>query len=234
MIHIKTQILDRFSAMKLNEKVEIVAKKCILVPYEPCHVEKYHKWMEDEEIRRLTGSERLTIEEEYEMQRSWREDEDKLTFIVLSKENELDETSRMLGDVNLFISKSTSSEDESEEVTEGEVEIMIAEASGRGKGIGEEAVSLIISWAYKLADQNVINLLISPFQNLSICVFRARITDDNTPSLSLFEKKLGFNRMKHSSAFKEYTLELPQERLISHFSTFLDQNSQICEYKITK
>ncbi|KAF1763360.1 hypothetical protein GCK72_011626 [Caenorhabditis remanei] len=205
--------------MKLNEKVEIVAKKCILVPYEPCHVEKYHKWMEDEEIRRLTGSERLTIEEEYEMQRSWREDEDKLTFIVLSKENELDETSRMLGDVNLFISKSTSSEDESEEVTEGEVEIMIAEASGRGKGIGEEAVSLIISWAYK---------------NLSICVFRARITDDNTPSLSLFEKKLGFNRIKHSSAFKEYTLELPQKRLISHFSTFLDQNSQICEYKIKK
>lgn len=150
------------------------------------------------------------------MQKSWRKDEDKLTFIVLSKEDGRDEIARMLGDVNLFISTSTSSEDDSEDVTEGEVEIMIADASGRGQGIGEEAVTLIISWAYK---------------NLQIRVFRVKITDDNTPSLSLFEKKLGFNRIGHSTAFKEYTLELPQERLISHFSTFLDQNSEIFEYK---
>lgn len=69
--------------MKLNSNVKIVAKKCILVPYEPCHVAKYHKWMENEEIRRLTGSEQLSLDEEYEMQKTWRNDEDKLTFIVL-------------------------------------------------------------------------------------------------------------------------------------------------------
>ncbi|EGT57145.1 hypothetical protein CAEBREN_22421 [Caenorhabditis brenneri] len=200
--------------MKLNENVQITGKNCVLVPYEPCHVKKYHKWMEDEEIRRLTGSERLSLKEEYEMQKSWREDEDKLTFIVLNKEDS-EEENRMVGDVNLFISTSASSENPSEDVTEGEVEIMIAEPSGRGKGIGEEAVSLIISWALK---------------NLQINVFRAKITDDNTPSLSLFQKKLGFEQVGYSTAFKEYTLELPQDRLISHFSKVLE-NSEIEEYK---
>lgn len=203
--------------MRLNENVKIQAKKCILVPYEPRHVEKYHNWMENEEIRRLTGSERLSIEEEYEMQKSWREDDDKLTFIVLSREEEgADETACMLGDVNLFISTSSSSEDPSEDVQEGEVEVMIAEPRGRGKGIGEEAVSLIISWAFK---------------NLGIECFRVKITDDNVPSLNLFEKKLGFNRIGHSTAFKEYTLELPKERLIAYFSLFLEQNSEVLQYK---
>ncbi|UMM21702.1 hypothetical protein L5515_003272 [Caenorhabditis briggsae] len=197
--------------MKLNENVKIVAKKCMMVPYEPCHVEKYHKWMEDEEIRRLTGSERLSLEEEFEMQKSWREDDDKLTFIVLSKE-EGEETNRMLGDVNLFISKSENSEEEDV----GEVEVMIAEPRGRGKGIGQEAVSLIISWAFK---------------NLQIARFCVKITEDNAPSLSLFEKKLGFRRVSYSGAFKEITMELPGERLESHFGRFLGENSQILEYK---
>lgn len=46
----------------------------------------------------------------------------------------------MIGDVNLFIGEE-----------EAEVEIMIAEERGRGKGIGEEAVSLIISYAINVS-----------------------------------------------------------------------------------
>lgn len=56
----------------------------------------------------------------------------------------------MLGDVNLFISTSPSTENPSDDVITGEVEVMIAEPRGRGKGIGEEAVRVIIAWAYEV------------------------------------------------------------------------------------
>ena len=42
--------------------------------------------MENEEIRELTASLPLSINEEYEMQQTWLNDKDKCTFIILSKE----------------------------------------------------------------------------------------------------------------------------------------------------
>ncbi|EPZ32788.1 Electron transfer flavoprotein, beta subunit domain-containing protein [Rozella allomycis CSF55] len=71
--------------MKLNENVCLIGEKVILVPYEKRHVEKYHLWMKNPDLQELTCSEPLTLEEEYAMQKSWREDVDKLTFIVLDK-----------------------------------------------------------------------------------------------------------------------------------------------------
>ena len=41
--------------------------------------------MENEEIRELTASLPLSIDEEYQMQQTWLNDPDKCTFIILSR-----------------------------------------------------------------------------------------------------------------------------------------------------
>lgn len=37
---------------------------------------RYHQWMTDPELQELTASEPLSIDQEYEMQETWRNDED--------------------------------------------------------------------------------------------------------------------------------------------------------------
>ncbi|XP_027626601.1 N-acetyltransferase 9 isoform X3 [Tupaia chinensis] len=63
--------------MRLNQNTLLLGKKVVLVPYTSEHVPRYHEWMKSEELQRLTASEPLTLEQEYAMQHSWREDQDK-------------------------------------------------------------------------------------------------------------------------------------------------------------
>ena len=72
-------------AMRTNWNSKILGSRVVLVPYREAHVEKYHEWMKSEELQVLTGSEPLTLDQEKEMQKTWREDDDKCTFIVLDK-----------------------------------------------------------------------------------------------------------------------------------------------------
>ncbi|KAF8154896.1 GNAT domain-containing protein [Crassisporium funariophilum] len=106
--------------MKTNSDTVLVGSRVVLVPYRSEHVSKYHEWMLDEDLRTLTASEPLSLEEEYEMQKKWQEDEDKLTFIILARglggDNIQELVSNltptdvriadlpMVGDVNLFLS----------------------------------------------------------------------------------------------------------------------------------
>ena len=47
---------------------------------------RYHDWMQSPELLEQTASERLTLDQEYEMQQSWFQDENsKLNFIFLKK-----------------------------------------------------------------------------------------------------------------------------------------------------
>ena len=69
--------------MRANANVTLRGSRCVLVPYRPEHVETYHAWMLDPETLAATASEPLTMEEEIEAQRSWANDETKLTYIVL-------------------------------------------------------------------------------------------------------------------------------------------------------
>lgn len=50
------------------------------------HLTNYHKWMQDPSLLDATASEPLTMEEEVDMQISWRDDERKCTFIILARD----------------------------------------------------------------------------------------------------------------------------------------------------
>ncbi|VDK20442.1 unnamed protein product [Anisakis simplex] len=180
--------------MRLNADIKIIGKQVVLVPYEKCHVNKYHKWMENDELRRQTASERLSLEEEYEMQRSWREDDDKCTFIILSQsllDQYKDEISSMIGDVNIFLHDGV-----------GELEIMIAESEWRGHGIAKECVALMIRYAY---------------DHIHINKFQVKISEDNAVSIAMFQK-LGFEQTAYSKVFKEYTFDLHPSKLLDIIS----------------
>uniref|UniRef100_A0A7S3VKR6 N-acetyltransferase domain-containing protein n=1 Tax=Dunaliella tertiolecta TaxID=3047 RepID=A0A7S3VKR6_DUNTE len=120
-------------SMLVNQDIVIQGDACILVPYLECHVPRYHSWMQSPELQEATASEPLSLEEEYAMQKSWKEDADKLTFIILDSSlsepsiKELDLVKPMAGDVNIFLTplEEEAEEDESEE----------GDADGRPKGV---------------------------------------------------------------------------------------------------
>ncbi len=57
-----------------------------LPPSGPEHLPNYHEWMQDPFLLEMTGSEPLTMEEEIRMQKEWRDDENKCTFIILARD----------------------------------------------------------------------------------------------------------------------------------------------------
>lgn len=225
--------------MRQNYETCIVGNKVILVPYRPQHVKIYHEWMKDPYLLEMTGSEPLSFKDELEMQKSWRMDETKCTFILLAKEdciqlvndeddgdlslvhhdemndfvmNNLD---AMVGDVNLFLSEEDDDDDDNEEEEENEhdsfqnednsktkkplqaeIDIMVAVEKYRQKGIGKEAVCLMMMYAAT---------------NLGIRCIKAKIKDTNDASRKLFEKSLGFRESNFVSCFKEYEYELKRE-----------------------
>ncbi|GLJ13007.1 hypothetical protein SUGI_0203260 [Cryptomeria japonica] len=177
--------------MKMKQ-VSILGKKVVLVPYMQQHVPTYHEWMQDPALLQATGSEPLTLEEEYAMQESWVVDPKKCTFIVLDKQRIMGEfihgephVEAMAGDVNLYMN-------DPDDLQTAEIEIMIAEPKSRGNGLGKESVLLMITFAV---------------EHLAIYTFSAKIGDTNSTSLSLF-RSLGFRDVAHSEVFKEVTLEL--------------------------
>ncbi|XP_048466731.1 N-acetyltransferase 9 isoform X2 [Rhincodon typus] len=145
--------------------------------------------MKSEELQKLTASEPLTLEQEYQMQINWQEDADKCTFIVLDKlkwvSDSCTEEDCMVGDVNLFLT-------DPEDPTTAEIEIMIAEPSYRGKGFGKEATMMMMYYGVT---------------KLGIKKFQAKINLENTISITMFQN-FHFEEVSVSDVFQEVTLGL--------------------------
>ncbi|KAI1214648.1 GNAT domain-containing protein [Annulohypoxylon truncatum] len=223
--------------MRVNQEVAVCGNSIILVPYEKHHVPTYHQWMEDEKLRQATASEPLTLNQEYEMQESWRTTCDKLTFIICEGapfsglEDELspviagqvDIPDTMTGDVNMFLSpwipdneeemQMVYDESETKTYCTAEIDIMIADPARRGKGLGRAAVATFMR--YVLQNLEAILHEYDGFhvnddythRKVVLKEMAAKIYEDNAASIALF-KSLGFKQRGGVNYFGEVELVL--------------------------
>ena len=103
----------------------------------------------------------------------------------------------MAGDTNLFLSDENTAE----------AEIMVAETGMRRKGLGWEAMLLMLRYGV---------------EKLNVKKFEAKIKIDNAPSIRMFEK-IGFKETSRSEVFEEMTLCCNVD---SNFSEWLQGNTQ--------
>ncbi|KAJ3100072.1 hypothetical protein HDU97_002508 [Phlyctochytrium planicorne] len=92
----------------------------------------------------------------------------------------------MVGDVNLYFN-------DHDDPYSAEIEIMIAESSMRRKGIGINALQMMMRYG---------------IEELGVTTFTAKISLSNAPSLQLFTNLLGFEQVSTSEIFQEATLRL--------------------------
>ncbi|WFD42356.1 hypothetical protein MPSI1_000998 [Malassezia psittaci] len=211
--------------MLINRTTVLVGENVVLVPYRKEHVPIYHEWLQDETMQQLTGSEPLTLSEEYEMQQSWHDDQDKLTFIILARDQKTSETtlgsllesSPMAGDVNVFLHRDQENENGVEEegqtsvnsavgTTWGELEVMIGAPEYRRRGLAREALALLLYYITAnptptpvQQDHEPSALPLKPDHLL------VRIKADNMASISLFSS-MGFSQRKFIAVFNEVEL----------------------------
>ncbi|KAF3176109.1 hypothetical protein TWF225_008803 [Orbilia oligospora] len=228
--------------MRLNESTAIVTNKLVFVPYEASHVPTYSEWMSSEALREATASERLSLPEEYAMQKSWREDADKLTFILSSPSNGIqslnnsddasrkgytviegidDEPSNLIGDVNLFLYEDD--DDDDDEQTEvvangiamvGEIELMVARDEYQGQGLGKVAVLVFILYVLR-HQQDILMQDMARYEKGGRILkhLRVKIGKENIRSLGLFQK-LGFKKTtEEPNYFGEWELRLKLQPL---------------------
>ncbi|KAL7672873.1 hypothetical protein ACOME3_007752 [Neoechinorhynchus agilis] len=143
--------------MRLNENISLSCGLISLVPYKSRHVATYHKWMQNEDLLKKTGSERLSIEQEFAMQHQWLLSEDKLR----DEPRDLDEVERMIGDINAFINDK-----------KAELSIMIARPEFRRRGYARLALKIMMHFISK---------------RLCISTFIAKVKKENECSLALFK-----------------------------------------------
>jgi RimJ/RimL family protein N-acetyltransferase len=172
--------------------------------------------MKDPFLLEMTASDSLSLEDEYQMQQQWLDDEDKCIFIILAKDmckNIPSDESQckdiqsdqiqsslqdflssnihaMIGDVNLFLRNVIEDEEK-----EAELDIMIAEKNARRMGYATESVLLMMLYGS---------------EELGIDRYFVKISEDNIESLKFFQK-IGFRQCNYVECFREFELEWKSE-----------------------
>lgn len=132
------------------------------------------------------------------MQRSWRQDSDKLTFISCvsnqGDKSQIESIASAVGDVNLFLLPTE--EDSGEVSLAGELELMIAEKQHQSRGFGK--ASLLTFIRYVLAhEKELVDAYFEQPRDISrtsgLAYLRVKIGETNMRSLKLFES-LGFEK----------------------------------------
>jgi len=99
----------------------------------------------------------------------------------------------MAGDVNVFLTPRYSDDEDAPPSTYAEMEVMIAEHTWRRRGLGREALQMLLHYITQMAGP--------PFPLDPKRLF-ARISMENAPSIALFEQ-LGFQVVKENTVFEE-------------------------------
>ena len=181
-------------------------------------------------LRALTASEPQTLPAERAHQRAWREDPAKLTFIVCAAAAEdageaprairrgaHDAPARMLGDVNLFLSRAPSSPDGGGggggRPVAGEVNVMVAAPAERGRGVGAAVLRALMWYVAREGPELLREWLPGDGGRTGVGRLVAKIDAGNAQSVGLF-RRAGFRMVSEKpNYFGEVEMEWVVEEM---------------------